>query len=56
MSESKEAKFSIGQVVHHLRFDYRGVIVDVDASYEGTEDRRAAANAASPEKADNRCG
>ena len=37
MSESKEAKFSIGQVVHHLRFDYRGVIVDVDASYAGTE-------------------
>jgi len=34
----RDAKFGIGQVVHHLRFDYRGVIVDVDASYQGTEE------------------
>lgn len=33
-----EAKFSIGQVVHHLRFDYRGVIVDVDATFQGTDE------------------
>ena len=32
-----QALFSIGQVVHHLRFDYRGVVVDVDAEFEGTE-------------------
>ena len=38
MSGSGNAKFDIGQVVHHLRFDYRGVIVDVDASYQGTEE------------------
>ena len=30
-------KFAIGQLVHHLRFDYRGVIVDVDATFQGTE-------------------
>ncbi|MDA2925601.1 heat shock protein HspQ [Acidobacteria bacterium AH-259-L09] len=30
-------KFSIGQLVHHLRFDYRGVIADVDATFQGTE-------------------
>ncbi len=35
---SAKAKFDIGQLVHHLRFDYRGVIVDVDASYQGTEE------------------
>ena len=31
-------RFSIGQIIHHLLFDYRGVIIDVDASFEGTED------------------
>ena len=30
-------KFNIGQLVHHLLFDYRGVIVDVDATFQGTE-------------------
>ena len=30
-------KFSVGQIVHHLRFDYRGVIVDVDPKFNGTE-------------------
>ncbi len=37
-SDSMEARFGIGQVVSHLRFEYRGVIVDVDASYQGTEE------------------
>lgn len=31
-------KFSIGQIIHHLRFDYRGVIIDVDANFQGSED------------------
>ncbi len=30
-------KFAIGQLVHHLLFDYRGVIVDVDATFQGAE-------------------
>ena len=30
-------KFFVGQIVQHNRFDYRGVIVDVDASFQGTE-------------------
>lgn len=30
-------KFTVGQIVHHLRYDYRGVIVDVDAEFTGTE-------------------
>ena len=29
-------KFAIGQVIHHRKFDYRGVIVDVDAEYSGS--------------------
>jgi heat shock protein HspQ len=32
-----EAKFDVGDVVHHLKFDYRGVIVDVDASFAGDD-------------------
>ena len=31
-------KYSVGQIIHHLRFEYRGVIVDVDATFQGTEE------------------
>ena len=30
-------KFSIGQIIHHLLFDYSGVIIDIDANFQGTE-------------------
>ena len=33
-----EARFGIGQVVHHQRFEYRGVIADVDATFQGTDE------------------
>jgi len=33
-----DPKFHIGQVIHHRRFDYRGVVVDVDPEYQGSED------------------
>ncbi len=33
-----QAKFHVGQLVHHELFDYRGVIVDVDPDFQGTED------------------
>ena len=32
------AKFSVGQIIHHKRFDYRGVIIDVDPEFSGTEE------------------
>jgi len=32
------AAFTIGQIVHHKMFEYRGVIYDVDAMFEGTEE------------------
>ena len=35
---TSEALFSVGQLVHHKTFDYRGVIVDVDPEFHGTED------------------
>ena len=34
----KMAKFQVGELIHHKRFDYRGVVVDVDASFSGTEE------------------
>ncbi len=32
------ARLRLGQLVHHRLFDYRGVVVDVDATFQGTED------------------
>ncbi len=37
-SSSFQSLFFIGQCVHHKKFDYRGVIVDVDATFQGTEE------------------
>ena len=31
-------KFSIGQLIHHRKFDYRGVIVDVDPEFNGSQE------------------
>ena len=33
-----KAQFSIGQVILHNKFSYRGVIFDVDAEYSGTQE------------------
>ena len=37
MAES-EARFGVGQLVHHRLFGYRGAVVDVDARFEGSEE------------------
>jgi heat shock protein HspQ len=34
----RQAKFSIGQVVQHRYFGFRGVIFDVDAEFKNTEE------------------
>ncbi len=31
-------KFSVGDLVNHLRFGYRGVIVDVDSRFQASDD------------------
>ena len=31
-------QFAVGQVIHHRLFDYRGVIVDVDPEFQGSEE------------------
>lgn len=33
----QRARFRVGQVIHHKLFDYRGVIFDVDATFQGSE-------------------
>ena len=32
------ARFSVGEVIRHSRFGYRGVVVDVDAVFSGTDE------------------
>ncbi len=34
----KTAKFRVGELIQHKLFDYRGVVVDVDATFAGTEE------------------
>ncbi len=34
----QSARFSVGQLIQHKLFNYRGVIVDVDPHFMGTED------------------
>ncbi len=33
-----QVKFSVGELVHHRLFGYRGAIVDVDKSFQATEE------------------
>jgi len=33
-----EAQFHIGQLIHHRLFDYRGVVIDVDPVFQGSEE------------------
>ena len=37
MIKLPSARFSVGDVVQHRLFDYRGVVVDVDTHFRGTE-------------------
>ena len=31
-------RFAVGDLIHHRLFDYRGVIADVDPTFQGTEE------------------
>jgi len=35
--QTTEARFSVGDVIHHRLFGYRGVVVDVDAAFAGDD-------------------
>jgi len=32
------ARFYVGQLVHHVKFGYRGVVFDADATFQGSDD------------------
>jgi heat shock protein HspQ len=34
----QQARFRVGQPIHHRLFGYRGVVIDVDACFQGSED------------------
>ncbi|HHZ87829.1 MAG TPA: heat shock protein HspQ [Chromatiaceae bacterium] len=36
-SVSSKPEFYIGQIVYHEKFGYRGVVFDVDGTYQGSE-------------------
>ena len=36
--KSGEAQFGVGTCVSHRRFGYRGVVIDVDAVFDGTDE------------------
>ena len=36
--EATRAQFSVGELVHHKRFDYRGVVFDVDPDFQGSDE------------------
>jgi heat shock protein HspQ len=38
MVDSSEAKFTVGDIVHHRLFDYRGVVFDVDSVFSLTDE------------------
>ena len=38
VTEIKRSKFSVGELIHHRMFDYRGVIVDIDPTFQSTEE------------------
>lgn len=38
MSEWKQARFRIGQVVRHRFYPFRGVVFDVDPTFDNTEE------------------
>jgi len=38
MTDTKQAKFRIGQVVRHRIFPFRGIIFDVDPEFANTEE------------------
>ncbi len=38
VSQITRTRFAVGELIHHRLFDYRGVIVDVDRDFQGTEE------------------
>ncbi len=45
-----EAKFYVGQIIHHTKFSYRGVIFGVDATFQHTNEWYAEMATSNPPK------
>lgn len=50
MKTPNRAKYGIGQVVQHLHHAYRGVVVDIDAAFTGTDEDYEAAGRHRPNR------
>lgn len=37
MKQATKSRFSIGQLIHHRLFEYRGVVFDVDHEFSGSD-------------------
>jgi heat shock protein HspQ len=37
-AEVHHPRFAVGDCIHHVRFGYRGVVFDVDATFQGTDE------------------
>lgn len=37
-TSQSRAKFCVGELVHHMLFDYRGVVIDVDMTFSGSDE------------------
>ena len=48
MSSPSLIKYSPGQLIVHKKYGYRGVIVEVDDSFQGTEEQYHGANTTNP--------
>ncbi len=48
--DTHRARFGVGQVVQHTLFGYRGVIIDVDATFQGTDEWYNKMTSGSPSK------
>lgn len=38
MKKQAQAKYNVGQILHHRLFDYRGVVFDVDPNFSNTDE------------------
>ena len=38
VTQIRRSKFSVGDVIHHRLFDYRGVIYDIDPGFQASEE------------------
>ena len=50
VTQIKRSRFSIGDLIHHKLFNYRGVIVDVDPTFQSTEEWYEAVATSRPPK------